>query len=160
MRVRRVTGMTARAALLVTLLALGGCSHLHWPHWSPHWPWHRTPPAPPAPVHELEVSGAATPAQYWQRNTLLIDLSAASGAGNIVLKPAAGRSWPVRLAVRVRPGAFGELEIRGAVREVLPITATGASPVDLELPPGVYAEDTKQVSVSWGPAEPAEPLQP
>lgn len=156
MQASLVTGTVARAALLVALLALGACSHLpqwaHWPHWSPHWPWQHAPPPPPQPVHELDVSGAATPAQYWQRNTLLIDLSAASGSGSIVLTPPAGHSWPVRLAFRVRPGAFGELEVRGAAREVLPISAVGTRPMDLELPPGIYDPRTPQLTVSWGPA--------
>lgn len=154
MYARLATGTLARAAALGTLLTLGACSHLHWPR---SWPWQHAPPPPPAPVHELDVSGAATPAQYWKRNTLLIDLSAASGTGSIVLKPAAGNSWPVRLALRVRPGAFGVLEVRGAAREVLPLDATGVSPIDLELPPGIYTATTPQITVSWGPAEAAAP---
>lgn len=164
MDARLVTGTVSRAALLVALLALGACSHLpqwaHWPQWSPHWPWHHAPPSPPQPVHELDVSGAAVAAQYWQRNTLLVDLSAASSSGSIVLTPAAGHSWPVRLAFRVRPGAFGELEVRGAAREVLPINAAGTKPMDLELPPGIYDARTLQVTVSWGPAQPAEAPEP
>ncbi len=158
MQGRQATGTAARAAALLGLVAAGGCSHLpQWPHWSPHWPWHHAPPAAPVPVHELEVSGAMSPAQYWKRNTLLIDLSAASGTGNIVLKPAPSHSWPVRLALRVRPGAFGVLEVRGGARQVLPIDPTGASPVDLELPPAIYTETTPRVSVTWGPAEAAQP---
>jgi hypothetical protein len=158
MYARPATGTLARATALGALLTLGACSHLpQWPHWSPHWPWHHAPPAPPVPVHELDVSGTATPAQYWKRNTLLIDLSAASGAGQIVLKPAAGNAWPVRLALRVRPGAFGVLEVRGAAREVLPMDATGVSPVDLELPPGIYTAGTREITVSWGPAEAVAP---
>lgn len=150
MRERPATGTTARAAALAALLALGACSHLHWP-------WHRTPPPPPPPVHELDIEGAAAPAQYWQRNTLLVDLSGASGAGHIVLKPAAGNPWPARLAFRVRPGAFGALEVRGAEREVLPINSAAASPVDLELPPGIYTAATTELSVSWGAAQSPAP---
>ncbi|HET7198806.1 MAG TPA: hypothetical protein VFI86_09080 [Burkholderiales bacterium] len=147
---RLATGITARAAALAALLALGGCSHLHWP-------WHHAPPPPPAPVHALEVSGSATPPQYWQRNTLLIDLSGVSGEGHVVLTPTAGNPWPVRLAFRVRPGAFGALEVRGAAREVLPIDSAGVKPVDLELPPGIYTAGTPQITVSWGAAEAAQP---
>jgi hypothetical protein len=141
-----------RAAALGALLALGACSHVR------SW-WHHAPAPPPAAaaVHELDITGAATPAQYWKRNTLLIDLSSVSGAGQIVLKPAAGNPWPVRLALRVRPGAFGALEVRGAAREVLPIGSAGASPVDLELTPGIYAASTPQITVSWGAAESTEP---
>jgi hypothetical protein len=157
MDLRLATGSRALAAALGALLTLGACSHQpSWPHWSPHWPWHHEPPPPAAPVHELEVSGSLAPAQYWKRNTLLIDLSAASGSGQIVLTPPAGHSWPVRLAFRVRPGAFGELEVRGAAREVLSISAVGARPMDLELPPGIYDTSTRQITVSWGPAQPAE----
>ena len=146
----RQPAATARGAMLGALLLLGGCSHLHWP-------WHRSPPPAPPPVHELDVSGSATPAQYWKRNTLLIDLSAAAGSGSLVLKPASGTTWPVRLAFRVTPGAFGALEVRGAAREVLPIGAAGGKPVDLELPPGIYRADTPQISVSWGAAQAPPP---
>jgi hypothetical protein len=138
------------AAALGALLALGACSHVR------SW-WQHAPPPPAAAVHELDITGAATPAQYWKRNTLLVDLSAVSGAGQIVLKPAAGNPWPVRLALRVRPGAFGALEVRGAAREVLPIGSADASPVDLELTPGIYAASTPQITVSWGAAAAAEP---
>jgi hypothetical protein len=104
-------------------------------------------------VHELELSGAAAGsfAQYWKRNTLVVDLSPAGGSGSLTLKPAAGASWPVRLAFRVRPGSFGALEVRAAQRVVLPIHPVGAQPVDLELAAGVYRPDTPQIAVSWGP---------
>lgn len=154
MQLRLATGIAARAAVLGALLTLGACSQLHRTSW--HWPWHRAPPPAPAPVQVLDVSGSATPVQYWTRNTLLIDLSAASGAGQIVLAPAAGTPWPVRLAFRVTPGAFGALEVRGAAREVLPIDSSGAKPVDLELPPGIYTAATPQITVSWGPAQAPE----
>src|ERR1700726_2789705 len=85
----------ATAAVLVLLAA--GCGHLPALH-------------PPAPVHELHISAAAgVPSsfpQYWKRNTLVLDLTAASGSGSITLKPAEGAAWPVRLAFRVRPGAI------------------------------------------------------
>jgi hypothetical protein len=150
MSARQATGSTARAATLAALLALAACSHLHWP-------WHHAPPPAPTPVHELDVSGSATPPQYWKRNTLLIDLSGLAGSGSVVLKPAAGNSWPVRLAFRVTPGSVGALEVRGAAREVLPISASGTRPVDLELPPGIYVAGTPQITVSWGAAEAPPP---
>jgi hypothetical protein len=147
MKARLATGTAACAVLLTALFAASGCSHLHWP-------WNAKPPPPPAPVHELDISGAAAAgsfAQYWKRNTLLLDLSSAGGAGSLTLKPAAGSSWPVRLAFRVRPGSFGALEVRAAQRVVLPIHPVGTQPVDLELTPGVYRPDTPQITVSWGP---------
>jgi hypothetical protein len=134
----RVTRVCAVALLALT----AGCGH---------WPFRRTPPPAPVPVHELDISGGSYP-QYWKRNTLLVDLSAASGSGSITLRPVAGSDWPVRLAVRVTPGAIGALDVRGAQRVNLPISPTPAKPVDLELPPAVYAPKTAEVAVSWGPA--------
>jgi hypothetical protein len=148
---RRMTGRAglsrvARATALAWLAgaAAAACSHM---------PWHHRPPPPPAPVHELDISSANTAvafAQYWKRNTLLVDLSAARGSGSLVLKPAAG-AWPVRLAFRVTPGSIGVLEVQGAQRVTLPITASGSRPVDLELTPGVCRPEIPEMTVSWRP---------
>jgi hypothetical protein len=147
----------AAALILATLLAVSGCSHLH----AMHWPWHHPPPPPAAPVHELDISSTALdPAavrQFWKRNTLVVDLSAASGSGVITLKPAAGSAWPVRLAVRVTPGSIGLLEVHGEQRLSLPITPAGGKPLDLELVPRLYNSKTAQLSVSWGPASAPAP---
>ena len=147
MRARRA----ARVSVLA-LLSLAGCSHLHWP-------WHKTPPPPPPPVHELDVSGAAGAnyPQSWKRNTLLLDLTSASGSGSITVKPLEGTTWPVRIALRVTPGSFAVLTVHGQERVSLPISATGVSPIDLEIPAGVYNAKTAQLEVSWGPA--AVPVQ-
>jgi hypothetical protein len=142
----------ARAVALAWLTGAAACSHM---------PWHHRPPAAPAPVHELDISGAAGNTapdfpQYWKRNTLLIDLSAARGTGGIVIKPVAGGTWPVRIAFRVTPGAIGALEVRAAQHTRLPINASGSRPVDLELDPGIYTPQTPEMTVSWGAwAEPA-----
>jgi len=140
---------TVLRAVALGVLAAGaaGCSHLHWP-------WHKQPPPAPQPVHYLEVSGSgasAVLAQYWKRNTLVLDMSGASGSGSLTLRPPAD-GWPVRLAVRVMPGSLGELDVRGAQRVVLPIVPAGGKPVDLELPPAVYPPKTMEVTVTWGPA--------
>ena len=139
----------ALGALALGVLAAfaAGCSHLSWP-------WHHQPPPPPTPVHVLDVSGAgasAVLAQYWKRNTLVLDMRAASGSGSVTLRPPAD-GWPVRLALRVTPGSVAELDVRGAQRMVLPIVPGGAKPVDLELPPGVYPPKTPEVTVAWGPS--------
>jgi hypothetical protein len=141
---KAATGAVVRAGVLALALAAGGCSHLRWFG-------HKGAAAPPAAVQELDIAGAApgTYPQHWQRNTLLIDLSSASGSGSVILQPLEGNGWPVRLAFRVTPGAIGALQVRGAQRVLLPITATGR-PVDLELPPGVYTPTTAQLTVSWG----------
>ena len=144
------------AAALIAAALMAGCGHL-----SPHWPWQHRPAPPVPPVHELDISGvpgAEAFAQTWKRNTLLIDLSAASGSGSITLKPASGGDWPVRLAFRVTPGAIGVLDVRAAQRVSLPISSAGGKPVDLELPPGVYAPKSAQMTVSWGPAAQSMPI--
>jgi hypothetical protein len=145
--VRRALGALALGVLAASA---AGCSHLKWP-------WHHQPPPPPTPVHVLDVSGSgasAVRAQYWKRNTLVLDLSAASGSDSITLRPPSD-GWPVRVALRVSPGSLGELDVRGAERVVLPIVSSAGKPVDLELPPGVYPPKTAEVTVAWGPAAPA-----
>jgi hypothetical protein len=139
-----------RAAVLALLgLLVGGCSHLHWP-------WHHAPPPPPVPVHEVDIAGAGLESapQYWKRNTLLIDISAARGSGSFTVKPIAGTTWPVRVALRVTPGAIVVLEVVGAQRLRLPITPSGAAPIDLELPPGLYAGKTPELTVRFGTQPP------
>ena len=145
-----VRAAAALVALLAAALLAAACGHLP----SPHWPWQHPPSPPPAPVHELDISGApaadAFP-QRWKRNTLLVDLSSAGGSGSITLRPAAGSDWPVRLAFRVMPGAIGVLEVRAAQRVSLAVAAGSGKPVDLELSPGVYTPQTAQMTVAWGP---------
>jgi hypothetical protein len=143
----------ATAALLLTATLVAGCSHMP----QLHWPWHHKPAPPPQEVHELvittpEGADAAFP-QYWQGNTLVVDLKSASGQGSLILKPREHTLWPVRIAFRVMPGQFGVLEVRANQRVVLPITTAGTKPVDLELAPGVFIMKTPQMTVSWGAAD-------
>jgi hypothetical protein len=114
-------------------------------------PWHHHAAAPPEPSTALRITaaGGITLPQYWRRNDVVIDLSAVSGTGSAVLQPAPAHAWPVRVALRVRPGSVGELEVRGDQRWVVPVAGSGA-PVDLELPAGLYARGTAQITVSWG----------
>ena len=134
-----------RTLLLMLALGVAGCSH---------WPWHKQPPPAPPTVHYLDVSGSGAAAvlrQYWKRNTLVVDLTAASGTGSITLRPPAD-GWPVRVALRVTPGAIGALDVRGAARAVLPIVPSGVKPVELELAPDIYTAKTPEIAVGWGPA--------
>src|ERR1700733_16134335 len=39
------------------------------------WPWRHRAPAAPQPVQELSIEGGAPIAQFWDRNTLLLDLT-------------------------------------------------------------------------------------
>jgi hypothetical protein len=127
------------SALLLCLLTLTACGHM---------PWGKKAPAAPVPVNELVVEGQAFP-QYWKRNTLVVDLSGASGAGSITLKPGESGKFPVRVAFRVMPGSVGLLEVQADQRMLLPVTRDGAKPVDLELVPGVYTPKTQQIVVRW-----------
>jgi hypothetical protein len=142
--------LTAAGALSIALalaFLLAACSYM---------PWSKKPPAAPEAVNELAVTGAdGSPAQgfpqYWKRNTLVVDLSAASGSGALVLKPGESGKWPVRVAFRVAPGSIGLLEVQADQRMLLPVAREGTKPIDLELVPGVYTAGTPQVRVRWEP---------
>ena len=141
-------------AMILVAAATTGCGSLP----RIHWPWAKPPPAAPAPVDELSfASGASAPIpQYWQGNTLVLDMTAVPASGTAVATPTYARGWPMRLAVRTWPGRFGALEVRGAQRAVLPLTTEGAGVVDLPIPPGVYPAGTPEIALSWGtPVTPA-----
>jgi hypothetical protein len=145
---RSMGPMLTAACALALAFTLAACSHM---------PWSKKAPAAPEAVNELAVTGAdGAPAQgfpqYWKRNTLVVDLSGASGSGALVLKPGASGKWPVRVAFRVAPGSIGLLEVQADQRMLLPVAREGAKPVDLELVPGVYTAGTPQVRVRWEPA--------
>jgi hypothetical protein len=137
------------ALAVACLVALSGCSTM-----SKMWPFHRKArPAPPA-VHEFDLvnaDGSAAPyPQYWERNTLVIDLSGVSGAGAVTARLPEETTWPVRVAMRVRPGSIQQLEILGEERNVLPVSNQGTKNIDLELAPSVYTPKTAAIYISWG----------
>jgi hypothetical protein len=137
------TGSRLPAFILLTLcLSLAGCG------W--HWPWRHRAVPPPAPVHELDIQGTAAILQYWDRNTLLLDLTALRGEGTASLGAAHG--WPVRLEFKVQPGSFGQLEVSGLERTLFQVPAQGTGPVVLKLAPGTYAADTRQIAIRWSAA--------
>jgi hypothetical protein len=146
----------AASCLVASMLSLPGCASL-----SAHLPWsHRAPP-PPEVSTALMVAAADGTAlswpQVWQRNDVVLDLSGVAGTGSAVVMPRTGLAWPVRVALRVTPGSIGAIDVRGAQRLIVPVPVSGAGPVDLELPPGVYVAATKQLTLNWGPANgPAE----
>lgn len=147
----RPVSATIAAILAVAVLTLVcGCSHVP----RPHWPWQHKQAQPPQAVHELDISSAGGTAlelpQYWNQNTLIVDLQSAGSSGQAVLKPRAHTLWPVRIVFRVMPGQFAALEVRARQRVVLPITPAGTQPVDLELAPGVFVMKSPQMTVTWG----------
>jgi len=122
-----------------------------------HWPWKRPPPPPPVPVHQvmIEADAAVSSApivQYWDRNTLQLDLSAASGEGGATVTPIKALGWPVRMEFRVQPGSIGRLEVVGAQRVVFSVPREGG-PLLLALAPGAYRADTEQITLRWSAAD-------
>ena len=147
----RLCSSSCRNIALVTALSLmlSGCAM--------HWPWKRRPAAPPQPVQQVTiVSDASAPAttilQYWDRNALLLDLTAVGGEGGAMLAPIKALGWPIRLEFRVRPGSIGRLEVVGAQRVVFAVPAQGA-PLLLKLAPSAYRADTPQITLRWSAAE-------
>ena len=49
------------------------------------------------------------------------------------------------------PGSVALLEVQADQRMLLPVTADGTQPVDLELVAGVYTPNTPEISVRWEP---------
>lgn len=142
--------MISRLALIaICSLVLAGCS-------TPKiWPFYKKPKPVPEAVNELELVNAdGTPAsfpQYWKRNTLVIDLSGASGTGTVAARLPAESTWPVRVAVRVLPGSVEQLEIIGEERSVLAVSRAATLPIDLEFEPSVYRPGTGSIYINWGP---------
>ncbi len=145
--------MKSRLVLVAACcLALAACSSLSMPK---IWPFYKKPKPGPEAVSELNLvnadGSAATFPQYWKRNTLVIDLSGVGGQGSVAARLPEETTWPVRVAVRVRPGSVGQLEVQGEERNVLPVTAEGADLVDIELAPSLYTPTTAAIYISWAP---------
>jgi len=156
MRSRAATQAAMRVVAVALVAAATACSHMPSMSSLKWWDKKEATPAPP-PVHVLDITAGGSAASFPQsleRNTLVVDLSGVSGAGNLTLKPAAGNTWPVRLAFKVTPGAIGLLEVHAGQRVVLPITSAAGAPIELELAPSVYTAATPQMTVSWGPLPP------
>jgi hypothetical protein len=154
------------ALLAVACLSLGACSTM-----SKLWPFHKRVKPGPEAVNELSIVGpdgaAANYPQYWRRNALVIDLQGASGKGSIAARLPENTTWPVRVALRVRPGGVGQLEVQGEERVILPVTTAGTDPIDIELMPGVFRPQTAAIYISWDAQAPiaedapaAEPAKP
>jgi hypothetical protein len=136
--------------LLCGALLLSGCATV-----KSHWPFGKAVQQAPQPVSELEVQLPADgPApvllQFWDRNTLVIDLTAVAGAGQVELVRRMDNAWPARLAIRMAPQRFEVLEVRGAQRVVLPVATAASGAVTAALPPGVYDAGTAALTIKWG----------
>jgi hypothetical protein len=140
-----------RVSLIVALtLALSACGTM-----SKMWPFGKKPKPGPEIVNEVELVNAdgttAGYPQFWQRNTLIIDLTDVSGSGNVAARLREETTWPVRVAVRVRPASVQQIEVRGEERNVMAVSPQGVKPIDLELEPSVFRPTTSAIYISWGP---------
>jgi hypothetical protein len=142
-------------------LALAACHSLSMPK---VWPFHKKPKPVPEAVNELNLvlpDGApANFPQYWKRNTLILDLSGVAGQGSVAARLPEDTAWPVRMAVRVRPGSVGQLEVQAEERNVLPIAPASGEVVDVELAPSVYKPTTAAIYISWAPLQAAVETAP
>ena len=134
----------------VLLAPMAGCETVR--SW---WPGSDAAPPAPVPVRELEVTvpvDMAVPVvlQFWERNTLVVDLQGVATTGQIQLSRREGQSWPARIGFRMPPTRFEALEVRGAQRVVLPLTISGSEAVTVELPPAAYDDSTAALTVRWG----------
>jgi hypothetical protein len=140
----RISGGWLLAALLLT-----SCAAV-----KAHLPFGKARVPAPEAVSELELRAgteAAPPIlQFWERNTLVVDLQNVAAAGRVVLARRSGAGWPARIAVRMAPQRFEVVEVRGAQRLVLPVAASGSGAVTVELPPGIYDPATATLTISWG----------
>jgi hypothetical protein len=145
--------LTRLLPLLLAPLLLAACAPLR-----AHLPWQAALPPAPVPVRELEVTlPTAAPIsivlQFWERNTLVVDLQAVASTGELRLKPQPGAAWPLRLALRAAPGHFEALEVNGAQRAVYPVGAGRSDlPVTLTVAPSVYQGATPELLLRWGAA--------
>lgn len=119
------------------------------------WPWGGQQAAAPEPVHELVVTVPADMAvpvvlQFWERNTLVVDLQGVSTSGQIRLSRKEGMAWPARVAFRMTSTRYKQLEVRGEQRIVLVVAGEDGAPVTAEIPPGILGPDTVALTVSWG----------
>jgi hypothetical protein len=152
----------SRFALVIAgCLSLAACHSLSMPK---IWPFYKKPKPVPEVVNEVNlVLPDGTPAnfpQYWRRNTLVIDLSGVAGQGSVAARLPEETAWPVRMALRVRPGSVGQLEVQAEERNVLPVTSQGADVVDIELAPSVYKPTTAAIYISWAPMQAAVETAP
>lgn len=141
--------MRLRTCSVLLAMGLAGCA-------GGSLPWRKAPPPEPAPVRELVVTvptDAPMPLvlQYWERNTLVVDLGSVSPRGSVQLEPGPS-GWPARLAVRFTPGRFEALEVRGGQRVVYPATSVAGPPATVEVPPAVHAGGVTRLTLMWGGA--------
>ncbi len=134
--------------VLPLVLSLAACAAVRDPC-----AWHPKPP--PVPVRELELvlpadSQLPIVLQFWERNTLVIDLTSVAASGGVGLRPRESGRWPVRLALRFQPGRFEAVEARGAQRIVVPVTETRTGPATVELSPTVYPAAGQPLQLRWG----------
>jgi hypothetical protein len=151
-RTTRFWGLACLAVLAIGFAA--GCKSMPKLKYKPHWPWSAKSAAVEPLANQIaweavEGSTAVEFPQHWLRNTLVIDMTSASGGGSVRMHAKASMGWPVRMALRVKPGSIASVEIQAEQRVVIPIIVSGAATADLAIAPGVYNAKTPTVTLSW-----------
>ena len=140
------------AILAASLCGQAGAAAARSKHW--YTPWRKAEVAAPVLVVELPVestdgSAAPTLPQYWDRNTLRVDLGQLPGSGTLRLLPSAVNGWPLRIVFAARPGSFRQLEVSGDKRVVFNIASDGSEAVVLALGSNAYTAATKALTLRW-----------
>jgi hypothetical protein len=140
---------------LVIASLLSGCagqSSAAAKHW--YTPWRKAAIVSPEAVQELPVEaleGGSPPSlpQYWERNTLRVDLSAVAGSGSARLLPSTVNGWPLRMVFSVRPGSLKQLEVTGEKRVVFNVAEAAGEATVFALGSGAYDATTKALTLHW-----------
>jgi hypothetical protein len=151
----RSTRLFGLACLAVLTVGLGaGCKSMPKLKYKPHWPW-SAKAAPVAPLanqiawEAVDGAPAVEFPQTWLRNTLVIDMTAASGSGSVRMHAKASMGWPLRMVLRVKPGSLASIEIQAEQRLVIPVVASAAATTDLPIAPSAYNAKTATITLSW-----------
>lgn len=152
-RTLRLVQMTLLAILGLSLVA--GCKSM--PRPKLHWPWASKPAAAEPLANQIawEAVEGATVVEFpqrWARNTLVIDMTGVAASGSTRMRAKASMGWPVRMALRVRPGSVASIEIVADERVVLPVAAGSGPSTDLLLAPSVYSARTAMITLTWAAA--------
>ena len=155
MKIRAFKFVPPALVAALGLASASGCNTMKTVHVPKlHWPWAAKPvPAPPNAnqVAWEGIDGAAAVEfpQWWARNTLIIDMTGASGAGSVRMHAKASMGWPKRIALRLRPGSVARIEVQADQRVVTPIVGSGAQSIEIALAPSVYSARTETIALSW-----------
>ena len=153
-KIRTLRFVATTLAVILTVGAAAGCKSMPKLKYKPHWPWGAKPAAVEPEANQIawEAVEGGTLMQFpqsWARNTLVINMTSATGAGSVRMTAKASMGWPVRMALRVKPGSIASIEIQGAQRVIIPVLASSAASIDLPIEADAYLARTPTITLSW-----------